>query len=83
MRRDDEAKKRARKKGEISFNESLLLGGLALSAPGLLLGPPLLGYWLDEQLGTAPWLLLLFLVAGFVGTGFEIYVILKRIGMIG
>ena len=83
MSGENDSEKGPRKKGEISFNQSLLLGGLALSAPGLLLGPPLFGYWLDEQLGTAPWLLLLFLVAGFVGTGFEIYVILKRIGMIG
>ena len=83
MSGEHDREKRSRKKGDISFSQSLLLGGLALSAPGLLLGPPLFGYWLDEQFGTGPWLLLLFLVAGFVGTGFEVYVILKRIGMIG
>jgi F0F1-type ATP synthase assembly protein I len=68
---------------EISWNQAVLVGGLAISIPGLLLGPPIVGYWLDEWLGTTPYLLVLMLIAGFVGTAFDIWVILKRIGMVG
>ena len=54
-----------------------------MSVPGLLFGPPVIGYYLDEWLGTAPWLFIAFFVLALIGTAFDIYVILKRIGMLG
>lgn len=46
--------------------------GLLSAIPGFLVVPPvvgaLAGMWLDKRFGTAPWLLLVFLVLGF-GSG--------------
>ena len=46
--------------------------GLLSSIPGFLVVPPvvctLAGMWLDKRFGTAPWLLLVFLILGF-GSG--------------
>ncbi len=46
--------------------------GLLSAIPGFLVVPPvvcaLAGMWLDKRFGTAPWLLLVFLILGF-GSG--------------
>jgi F0F1-type ATP synthase assembly protein I len=72
-----------RKKGDLSWNQAIVVGGLAMSVPGLLFGPPVIGYYLDQWLGTAPWLFIAFFVVALIGTAFDVYVILKRIGMLG
>jgi F0F1-type ATP synthase assembly protein I len=56
----------------------MIVSGLALSLPAMLFGPPAIGYWLDTVLGTSPWFMLGFLAIGFLGTGIDVYVILKR-----
>jgi len=49
--------------------------GLLSSIPGFLVVPPvagaLAGLWLDKRFGTAPWLLLVFLLLGF-GSGIRL-----------
>ncbi len=63
--------------------EGLRTAGLLTAIPVLLIVAPLLGAyigrWLDEKLGTAPWLLALGLLAGFVAAGRQVYLIYQRV----
>jgi len=56
--------------------------GLLGTIPILLVVGPVVGFfigrWLDSKLGTEPYLLIVFLVFGFIASGKEIYVIIKR-----
>jgi ATP synthase protein I len=56
--------------------------GLLGTIPILIAVGPVVGFfigrWLDEKLGTEPFLLVLFLIFGFVAAGREIYGIIKR-----
>jgi ATP synthase protein I len=48
----------------------------------LLAGPLIgafIGYWLDSKLGTKPYLLIGFLILGFVSAGREVYKLIKQI----
>lgn len=63
---------------DAAWRSSLIIGGLALSIPTMLFGPPALGYFLDEQFGTKPWFFGVLLVVGFLGTAVDVFVILKR-----
>lgn len=78
---EDEASKARR--GEMSWNQAVVVGGLAISLPGMLFGPPLFGMLLDDKLGTSPWFTLGMLVMGFIATVFNIFLILKRVKMLG
>ena len=81
MKKDDfdlESLKTARGRENLSWRDAMIVGGLALALPSMLLAPPALGYWLDRYFGTGPWLFLTFLVIGFLGTGIDVYLILKR-----
>jgi ATP synthase protein I len=66
------------KKGRSEIRQLGLLGTI----PILLAVGPLIGFfigrWLDEKLGTGPFLLVLFLIFGFIASGREIYRLLKR-----
>ncbi len=70
--------KRPKKKGSIEYRQLGLLGTI----PILLAVGPLVGFfigrWLDSKLGTEPFLLVLFLIFGFIAAGREIYRIIKR-----
>ena len=60
--------------------------GLLSSIPGFLVVPPvvgaLAGMWLDKRFGTAPWLLLVFLILGF-GSGVRLIMrTLQRVNQI-
>lgn len=37
-----------------------------------------IGRWLDSKLGTAPYLLIIFLIFGFIASGKEVYNLIKR-----
>jgi len=56
--------------------------GLLGTIPILIAVGPVVGFfigrWLDEKLGTEPFLLVLFLIFGFIAAGREIYGIIKR-----
>ena len=58
--------------------------GLGVSIPGMLAAcmvvGALLGSWLDKQLSTGPWLLLLFLVLGFAAGIRETLKLIRRMG---
>jgi len=64
-------------------HKSFQKAGLALTLPFTLLSGPLVGFfigdWLDGQFGTAPWLLVLFLVFGFVASAKETIRVIRRL----
>jgi hypothetical protein len=64
--------------GGLSWRDATIVGGLALALPSMLIAPPALGMWLDHLFDTKPWLFFIFLVIGFLGTGIDVYLILKR-----
>lgn len=74
---DDEASRQRR--GEMSWNQAVVVGGLAISLPGMLFGPPVFGMYLDEYLGTSPWFTLGLLVMGFIATVYNIFLILRKV----
>lgn len=73
-----ESRKRRKAKGKSEIRQLGLLG----TVPILLVVGPLVGFfigrWLDDKLGTEPFLLVLFLIFGFIASGREIYRIIKR-----
>lgn len=73
-----ESRKRRKVKGRSEIRQLGLLG----TVPILLVVGPLVGFfigrWLDDKLGTEPFLLVLFLIFGFIASGREIYRIIKR-----
>jgi len=75
------AKRNATKRGEVTWNQALVLAGLAMTIPGLLFGPAALGYWLDMIFHTAPWLAVSGFVVGLLGTAIDVWVILRRMGL--
>jgi F0F1-type ATP synthase assembly protein I len=65
-------------KGKIEYRQLGLLGTIPII---MVVGPVVgffIGKWLDSKLGTAPFLLILFLVFGFIASGKETYRIIKR-----
>ncbi len=46
-------------------------GSYELVLSGVLFG--ILGFWLDRRLGSTPWLLIAFTLAGFVGAALSVY----------
>ena len=67
--------------GGVSWNQALVVGGLAMSIPGLLFAPAAVGYWLDTLFGTSPWITAGGFVVGLVGTALNIFQLLKRVGL--
>ena len=65
----------------LTWRESVIVGGLALSLPTMLFGPPMVGYVLDSWLGTT-WIVWVFAAIGLVGTAVDVYMILKRVKLI-
>ncbi len=72
---------RAEQTTGLSWRQAMIVAGLAMSLPGLLFAPPLLGYWLDQWLGTQPYLALTFAGVGLFGAAVDIMLILRRTGM--
>lgn len=56
--------------------------GFLTLIPIIMVVAPLLGYFLgsflDEKLGTEPYLMIIFIVFGFVAAGKEVYELIKR-----
>ena len=73
-----ERKKRKKGWGKLEIRQLGLLGTI----PILLAVGPVVGYligdWLDKKLGTEPYLLVIFLIFGFIASGREIYGVIKR-----
>ena len=67
--------------GGMSWNQALVVGGLAMSIPGLLFAPPAVGYWLDTIFGTYPWITVTGFVVGLVGTAIDIFQLLRKVGL--
>ena len=57
--------------------------GLLATIPIIMVVAPLVGYLvgslLDNWLGTDPWMVVIFIILGFVASGKEIYNILRRV----
>ncbi len=56
--------------------------GILTTIPFVLMFGPLIGYfggeWLDQKLGTEPYLMVLLIVLGFVASGREVWGLIKR-----
>ena len=67
-----------KKKRRSSYRQLGILGTIPiLIAVGPLVGF-FIGRWLDSKFGTDPYLLILFLIFGFIATGKEVYKLIKR-----
>lgn len=71
-------KKRKKKKERSQYRQIGLLGTI----PILIGVGPVVGFfigrWLDGKFGTEPYLMIVFLIIGFVASGREIYGIIKQ-----
>lgn len=58
--------------------------GIYMTIPFILAIPPIIswaiGNWLDDKLGTSPFLVIIFLILGFIAGGREFYRIIKKYG---
>ena len=56
--------------------------GLLTAIPFVLMFGPLIGYffghWLDNRLGTDPYMMVLFIVLGFVAAGKEVWGLIQK-----
>jgi len=48
----------------------------------MLFVPALFGWWIDRKYGTTPLWLIVGLILGLVGTAFDVYRLLKRLGQL-
>jgi len=72
-----ESKKPGRRAGKYVRQVGLLGTVPILLAVGPVVGF-LIGRWLDKKLGTEPYLLIIFLIFGFIASGKEVWKIIKR-----
>ena len=75
MPADDEQQKR-----EMSWREAVTTAGLALAIPGTMFIPALVGWWIDDRYSTSPLWFLIGIFIGLIGTAYDIYKLLKRLG---
>jgi F0F1-type ATP synthase assembly protein I len=68
--------------GGISWRAATATVGLALAIPSMLFVPALVGYWIDSKYGTGPLWLIVGLVIGLIGTAFDVYRLLQRLGQL-
>lgn len=68
--------------GGISWRAATTTVGLALAIPSMLFVPALFGWWIDRKYGTSPLWLIVGLVIGLLGTAFDVYRLLKRLGQL-
>jgi F0F1-type ATP synthase assembly protein I len=68
--------------GGISWRAATATVGLALAIPSMLFVPALVGYWVDSKYGTSPLWLIVGLVIGLIGTAFDVYRLLQRLGQL-
>jgi F0F1-type ATP synthase assembly protein I len=56
--------------------------GLLTAIPFLMMFGPLLGYfggnWLDQKLGTEPYLMIALIILGFIASGKEVWKLIQR-----
>ena len=65
----------------LSWNQGVVVAGLVMSLPWLVFGPAAFGYYLDYVFGTSPWFTLSLLGVGIVGSAIDVFVILRRVGL--
>lgn len=68
--------------GGISWRTATATVGLALAIPSMLFVPALVGWWLDRKYATSPLWLIVGLIIGLIGTAFDVYRLLKRLGQL-
>ena len=64
----------------VSWRQSLTMVGLALGIPWMIGVPAIAGWYVDKHYGTEPLWFLVGLILGLIGTAFDIYKLLKRLG---
>ncbi|MEN3336286.1 MAG: putative F0F1-ATPase subunit Ca2+/Mg2+ transporter [Blastocatellia bacterium] len=70
------------KGGGVSWRTATATVGLALAIPSMLFVPVLVGWWIDRKYATSPLWLIVGLVIGLLGTAFDVYRLLKRMGQL-
>ncbi|MBL8148544.1 MAG: AtpZ/AtpI family protein [Blastocatellia bacterium] len=63
---------------DISWKSALMLSGIALSIPGTIIVPALIGYLIDKKFGSGSTYLLVGFVIGLVGAATEVFLLLRR-----
>jgi len=76
MPSDDE-----KQNGGVSWRQAMTTVGLALAIPWMIGVPTVVGWYIDKHYGTAPLWLIIRLAVGLLGTGFDIYKLLKQFGV--
>jgi len=64
------------------WQQALSAVGLALAIPWLIGIPAYLGWYIDKKYGTWPIWFIVLLTLGLIGTGLDIYKLLKRFGQL-
>jgi len=67
---------------DAGWRAGLASAGLALAIPWLIGIPAYLGWLLDKKYGTWPLWFIVFLLAGIIATGLDIYKLLKQFGQL-
>ncbi len=62
-----------------TFRALGITGGIGSIMAACIMGGYFLGSYLDSKFGTAPWLLLVFLIFSITGGFLEVYNILKKV----
>lgn len=56
-----------------------MIGSFGFLVGGSIFGGYLIGSYMDEWLGTSPWLLIVFVLLGIVGSFMEFFQIVKKV----
>jgi F0F1-type ATP synthase assembly protein I len=67
-------------KSDSSWRMALVTVGIALSLPGTIAVPAIIGGLLDSRYGTSPTLLIIGFVLGLFSAAVEGYILFKRMG---
>ena len=71
-----------KEQGGPSWRQAITGIGLVLAIPWMIGVPAVIGYYIDQKYGTEPLWFLVGLFIGLVGTAFDVYKLLKRLGQL-
>jgi|HubBroStandDraft_6_1064221.scaffolds.fasta_scaffold382881_2 F0F1-type ATP synthase assembly protein I len=69
-------------KNDRDWQQALSAVGLALAIPWLIGLPAYLGWYIDKKYGTWPLWFIILLALGLIGTGLDIYKLMKQFGQL-
>ena len=66
------------KKNNETYNILGLIGSFGFTTAGAVAGGYFLGSYLDRKLNTSPWLMLVFILLGIIGSFIEFYKVIQK-----